>query len=189
MKLLSFLLFCVISLTVCSQDTNSTTSLTNALVNFKPDNQPYVGITNYPASMLTVSFQTNLPGWSTNMLLEDYFSYVSAIQSSPAWILGKSNANFIRNYTFSNNYALWYSIFTNIPTGIADCTTRTNSAWNDYMSFISGTNNAAGTNRIIANLLIDRYVGYIYHRQILDYLTRLGPGLQKMYDPLTDPRQ
>ncbi len=147
-----------------------------------------------------VGYPTNWPFWSTpigtntvvtppNVLMT--FSQLTNCYATnlDAFNAFYSNNNYQATLIANSNYTAWYGIYTNLPSGIADSTTRTNNAWKDYNSFISGTNTAAGTNSIIKNALLDRYVGFIYERQLLDYLNKLGPGIQRVFDPSGTPAQ
>ena len=160
-------------------------SAQNVLVNFYPANQPFAGLTNYPAQDLEVTWSTNSPGWATNMLDTDYAAYKAGLL--PAYLTASSNAQYQASLPVATNLANYMLLSSMIPLGLADCTTRTNTLWTEYWSFRSGTNSAAGTNAIVADVIMQCYISDIYHREILDLLSRLGPVLQQLYQPASDP--
>lgn len=126
-----------------------------------------------------VSFQT--AAWT------DYLTTNRNGASWTSWATNAANPMFQVQTNATRKYALWYAIYTNLPTGLADSTTRTNSAWIAWNSFKSGTNTAAGTNSLISNALQGQYIQWIYTRQLIDYLNKLGSGLQTIYQPGADP--
>lgn len=157
----------------------------NVLVTFWPTNQPYQGLTNWPQGAKPVSWSTNTPGWATNMTLANYSAYVAAQQ--PVYDAGVSNALYSANVNISSNAAAWQAMYVQIPLGISDSSNRIFTLGNLIASWNSGTNNAAGTNSIIKQTMQNVQVSYQYLNQIIVYLSRLGPGLQQVYQPANDP--
>lgn len=172
----------------------------NVLVNFYPNNQPYPGLTNWPYNDLKTNYTGSVPGWTTNMLLSDYTAYVAALK--PVYDAGVSNAYYVTvTANVLSNYNAWYSLYTNIPAGLTDTSNRINVFTNMSRqltvlnaSWNSGTNNAAGTNRVIGGILTNMVIQasqgqytWTYLNQIINYLSRLGPGLQQGYNPALDP--
>ena len=115
MKYALCFLLSVFCFSALGQDTNAPPVLTNILVNFKPDNYPYPGITNYPIPGPMVDFQTNAPGWTTNMMTDQYLSYVTAIQQSAAWQTGKSLLASNKLWTTKYDARAWAS---NVVNGV-----------------------------------------------------------------------
>ena len=165
-----------------------TASAQNALVKYYPANAPYNGLTNWPKVVALCSNNVAVPaGWDAAVATNTLADSVAAQQ--PVYDAGVSNQLASIQSQNNSNYLNWFAIYTNIPTGIADCTTRTNQLWSIYRSLASGTNNQTQINSQTTQLALQLYIDLIYHRQILDYLTRLGPGLQALYNPASDPTQ
>lgn len=87
------------------------------------------------------------------------------------------------------NYAAWLSLYNQIPLGISDTSNRMVTLTNLYSSWRSGTNSAAQTNAIITSVIQNDYYTWVYMNQIIKYLSKLGPGLQSIYNPASDPTQ
>ena len=87
----------------------------------------------------------------------------------------------------STNYAAWYSMFTNIPAGINDSSNRIAALGVIYTNLLSGTNTQAQDNAQLTQMAHQQYYSFVYLNQIIAYLSRLGPGLQQIYQPTNDP--
>ena len=144
--------------------------------------------------------QTMYIGAQSNALSEIFaMGMQTAVESSPNAISAiaaalATNAAFNlelltnnSNPLVSSNYAAWYSMYTNIPAGIADSQNRINTLSNDWNSYKSGTNTIVGTNTLVAQLFNETEYSYVYLNQIITYLSRLGPGLSQIYTPQSDP--
>jgi len=104
-----------------------------------------------------------------------------------AFQAAQSNAQHLAQVQTATNYAAWSAIYAQMPQGIADSSNRIVTATNLLWSFKSGTNSAAGTNAIIVQMLQSQQYAWTYLNQIIGYLSRLGPGLQAIYQPANDP--
>ena len=62
----------------------------NVLVKFYPDNQPFMGLTNYPLATTWTDVSGPVAGWSMNMALSDYNALVANL--TPIYNAGASNA-------------------------------------------------------------------------------------------------
>ena len=156
----------------------------NVLVNFYPANQPFAGLTNYPAQTAPVAWATNSPGWATNMTTSAYATYLAGLL--PSYVAAQSNAQFQAQAPILAASNTWATLYSLIPVGVADMTTRTNTMFSLYASFISGTNTAAGTNAILAQECQNSFVYGIYLRNMLDLWWRMQPGANAIYSPSSD---
>lgn len=138
-----------------------------------PTNQPYIWI--------NIGSSTNVTPPAI-LLSADQLATCFATNAA-AW----SNALVQCNYNVTSNYNAWYSIYTNIPAGMVDSSNRMAALLLNYNSFISGTNTAAGTNAIIKSVINQTYYTFVYLNQMINYLSKLGPGLQQIYNPESDP--
>lgn len=157
----------------------------NILVNFYTPNQPFPGLTNYPAQTLTVSWSTNSPGWQTNMLVSDFVAYTASFQA--AYLAESSNAIYQVTIPLSLTSNAWWTMYQQMPIGIFDSSNRQVAVSALWSSWKSGTNSASQTNAIITSALQQDQFVWTYLNQIIIYLSRLGPGLNAIYQPTQDP--
>lgn len=181
---------CFILLNLCfssfAQDTNEPPVLTNKLVNFKPDNYPYTGVTNYPIPGPLVDYPTNAPGWATNMTTDQYAAYLATIYSSPAWINGKSNANWIANNKRTLNLQKIAALFDLLPSGWTNC--ASDKATSDIIeaSLASGTNTQAQVVVRIRQLNGITQNAINRQQKVLELWWRMELVLRAIYDPIKD---
>ena len=142
--------------------------------------------TNMPENSFFTS-NTNAVAGYTIYDLQTWIAYRAANQASwdafmtNVWPSALSNLTENLNTQNNSNYNAWLSIYTNIPAGINDSSNRIVTVTNLFTSFISGTNSAAGTNSIIKGMLQQQMYTYVYLNQIINYLSKLGPGLQQTF--------
>lgn len=171
------------------QEVTNSPPCTNILVLFKPDNQPYIGVTNYPAATETVCFQANIDGWSTNMTLDQFTEFMSVIQDSSAWRIGKSNANYLAQSKTTANLARIVELYQQIPAGRAMATNTSATLRIIEGSLASGTNTQAQVVNRIRQLNGAVNDVNTIQAAILELLQRLGPELRKLYEPAKDDTQ
>lgn len=153
----------------------------NILLTCYPDNQPFQGLTNWPILVRPVTWSTNTPGWQTNMALSNFNSMMVVL--SPIY----SNANRTSLSGPNSNYVAWFNVYTQMPLGIQDSSNRIATFNSLLSSWSSGTNTAAQTNSIVKQTIQNQSIVMTYLNQIIGYLSRLGPGLQQVYQPANDP--
>ncbi len=179
----------------------------NILINYAATNQPYAGLTNYPAGFAFTSSTGPVSGWSTNMTVSNYYVFMGvqfpaylelavnsgltirqALSNNPAPLFLDTRA-WTSEATAATNFASWYQLYTMIPQGQSDCTTRTNAMLNDYYSVLSGTNTMNQWSNVVNQLFMQMYVNYIYHKEVNTYLGRLSPGIlaSNIYSGYLDP--
>jgi hypothetical protein len=151
----------------------------NVLVNFSPDNSPYIGLTNYPATTTYVSWATNTPGYATNMTVAQYATYIGTYQVaySNGILNAVSNANL--------NYTLLSATLSQLQAGINDSSNRVRTVTNLYTAWITGTN-AAGTNYLISQLFQQLQYSFVYHQGEVTLFSRLSTFITNNYNPYTD---
>jgi hypothetical protein len=181
---LSIFCFLLSAFGLTAQVTNQSAP-TNVLVNFYPANQPYLGLTNWPANSLPVSFSTNAPGWQTNMTLAAYEALTNSQWA--VYLIGQEAVVENQQALVMSNYSAWNALYTNIPAGIADSSNRIAAMGVIYTNLLAGTNTQAQDNAQMTQMAKQLYYSYVYLNEMIIYLSRLGPGLQGIYNPTTDP--
>lgn len=152
----------------------------------------YIGTTNYgqtwqilpPNDVLPDQYWTNQP--LTNAHTAAFSLELGLIQNG---IVAANQAllTTTNQTAASSNYAAWHSMFTNIPAGINDSSNRIAALGVIYTNLLSGTNTQAQDNAQLTQMAHQQYYSFVYLNQIIAYLSRLGPGLQQVYQPTNDP--
>lgn len=143
----------------------------NILVKFYPDNQPYSGLTNYPAVTQPVSWSTNTIGWNTNMTLAAYAAYKDSF--SAQYAAGESNATYQAQAALNANVARLLTLYNGIP-----------SARTQLRSFANGTNTLTTAQLTTATRQLADYT-----EKLMEFIQRLGPVLKEIYKPEQDSTQ
>lgn len=155
------------------------------------------------AQYIAVTFNSPTSGAPTNLWKDCV--YQSNTNTRPAQILftiGSFNAYMATNmagflawqtntanpqWLIQQNYTAWFNVYTQMPIGIQDSSNRIATFNSLLSSWSSGTNTASQTNSIIKQTIQNQSIVMTYLNQIIGYLSRLGPGLQQVYQPANDP--
>ena len=179
------ILFCFLFFTFCfstlAQETNEVVNPnTNRLVKFYPDNQPYVGITNYPQRIEDTDLLTTPAGWNTNFIgrvgFEEHMAGFGAVLS-----LARSNKVYLARIQSANNLARLLQLYDLIPAGRVICTNNAATIATIEASLASGTNTQAQVIVRIRQLNGVVAEQRVIHANVLEYLQRLGPMLRDLY--------
>jgi hypothetical protein len=119
------------------------------------------------------------------MLVSDFVAYTASFQA--AYLAAASNAIYQVAMPLSLTSNAWWTMYQQMPLGISDSSNQLATVSNLYSSFVSGTNTAAQTNSITASALQEDRKLWNYVNQIIIYLSRLGPGLNTLYQTTSDP--
>ncbi len=153
----------------------------------------------WPKYVQPIGSSTNVPVGFVLLTQPQLNSIVSTNQS--AYNTTVSNATFTVTSGNNSNYFAWYNLYTNLPAGISDSYTRSNTMWLCWQTNIliaasinAGTNSAAqdhtrfvqwSSNSVTQSQTM--WIDQIYLHNLIQYLSRLGPGLQGIYQPSSDP--
>lgn len=143
----------------------------NVLVRFHADNQPFAGLTNYPAQTQPVTWATNSPGWATNMTLAAYAAHRAALE--PIYRAAESNAQATAKAALDANVARLKQLYDGIP-----------DARTTLRNFANGTNTLTNPQRDAALRQSADYT-----EKLMEFIQRLGPVLKAQYRPEEDTTQ
>ena len=137
-----------------------------------------------PNGVRALGMTTN--GLATNEVLFTEQSLNQCVSSNIPAMSAYQQAQAALNPATTNMIA-WQALYNQIPLGITDTSNRMTTLTNLYSSWLSGTNSATGTNNIIKQVIQNDYYTWVYLNQLINYLSKLGPGLQTIYNPANDP--